>query len=149
MKPGIDQLLMGLVTTIATRIIPELNPNSYAVGDARMTAILAMFVAQEADRAADTYVRENREMRVMFLTASRLDLFPALRVRLAHDAAQEESDLKLGTLSALHDRHSETLIALHATVEIIDADWARTLDREICQFLLSAAERRLLVMPAM
>ena len=149
MKPGIDQLLTGLVTTIATRIIPELDPNSYAVGDAKMAAVLAMFVAQEADRAADTYVRENREMRVMFLAASLMDLLPALRVRLAHDAALEEADLKLATLAALHDRHSETLIALHATVETIDADWAENLNREICQFQLRAAESRLLVMPAM
>ena len=149
MKPGIDQLLTGLVTTIATRIIPELDPNSYALGDARMSAVLAMFIAQEADRAADTYVRENREMRVLFLAASHLDLMPALRVRLAHDAALEETDLKLATLSALHDRHSETLIALHATVETIDAEWATSTNREICQFLLRAAESRLLVMPAM
>jgi hypothetical protein len=148
-KPGIDQLLAGLVTTIATRIIPELNPTSYALGDAKMSAVLAMFVAQEADRAADTYVRENREMRMLFLAASQMDLLPALRVRLAHDAALEESDLKLATLSALHDRHSETLIVLHATVETIDAEWARSLSREICQFLLRAAESRLLVMPAM
>ena len=149
MKPGIDQLLTGLVTTIATRIIPELNPNSYALGDARMSAVLAIFIAQEADRAADTYVRENREMRMMFLAASHMDLMPALRVRLSHDAALEESDLKLGTLCALHDRHSETLIALQATVETIDEEWARNLNREICQFLLRAAENRLLVMPTM
>lgn len=147
MKPGIDQLLTGLVTTIATRIIPELDPDSYALGDAKMSAALAMFVVQEADRAADTYVRENRELRMLFLAASRMDLLPALRVRLAHDAALEESDLKLGTLSAMHDRLSETLIALHATVETIDAGWAREVNREICGFLLRAAESRLLVMP--
>jgi hypothetical protein len=149
MKPGINQLLAGLATTIATRIIPELDPNSYALGDARMSAVLAIFIAQEADRAADTYVRENRDMRMMFLAASRMDLMPTLRVRLAHDAALEESDLKLGTLSVLHDRLSETLIALHASVETIDAEWATNLNCEICQFMLHAAESRLLVMPAM
>lgn len=147
MRPGIDHILSGIVTTIATRIIPELSPDSYAAGDARTAALLAMLIAQEANRAADTLVRENREMRMMFLAASRMDLFPALRVRLAHDAALEEADLKLSTLSPAHDRHSETLIALQATIETIDEDWARTLNREIWEFLLRAAESRMLVMP--
>lgn len=149
MKPGINQMLASIVTTIATRIIPELSPDSYATGDARMAAVLALLIAQEADRAADTLVRENREMRMMFLAASRMELFPALRVRLAHDAALEEADLKLSTLSASHDRHSETLIALHATVETIEEEWATALNREILQFLVRAAESRMLAMPAL
>ena len=87
MKPGIDQLLMALATTLAARILPQLETQSYATGDARIAALLSVLLAQEADRAADTLARENREMRMLFLTASRLDLIPALRVRLAHDAA--------------------------------------------------------------
>ena len=147
MKPGIDQLLMALATTLATRIAPELDPESYAVGDARMSALLAVLIAQEADRAADTLARENREMRKLFLAASRLDLVPALRVRLARDAATEEADLKLSTLSAAHDGYCETLIALQADIETINEDWARSLDREIWQHLLHGAESRMLVMP--
>lgn len=149
MKPGIGQLLDSIVTTIASRIIPELDPQSYATGDARMAAVLALLIAQEADRAADTLVRENRQMRMIFMTASKMDLVPALRVRLAHDAALEEADLKLSTLSAAHDRYCETLILLQATIEDDDAEWARSLNREIWQFLVHSAESRLLVMPTM
>ena len=72
-----------------------------------------------------------------------------LRVRLAHDAALEEADLKLSTLSAAHDRYSETLMALQIAVEGMDDDWARALNAEIWQFLVQASERRLLFMPAM
>ena len=106
MKPGIDQLLMALATTLAARILPQLETQSYATGDARIAALLSVLLAQEADRAADTLARENREMRMLFLAASRLDLIPALRVRLAHDAATEEADLKLSTLSPAHDRYT-------------------------------------------
>jgi len=148
MKPGIDQHLMSLATTLATRIIPELAPDSYATGDARMAAMLAVLIAQEADRAADTLARENREMRMLFLAASRMDVVPALRVRLAHDAALEEADLRLSTLSAAHDRYSETLMLLQATIETIDEEWARSLNSEIWQLLLSGAQSRLLVLPA-
>lgn len=148
MKPGIDQLLMTLATTLATRIAPQLDPESYAAGDARMAALLAVLIVQEADRAADTLARENREMRMLFQAASRLDLMPALRVRLARDAAMEEADLKLSTLSAAHDRYCETLVALQADIETIDEDWARSLNREIWQHLLRSAESRVLVMPA-
>lgn len=148
MKPGIDQLLMTLATTLATRIAPELDAASYAAGDARISALLAILIAQEAERAADTLVRENREMRMLFHAASRMDVFPALRVRLAHDAAMEEADLKLSTLSAAHDRYTETLMALQAAIETVDEDWARSLNREIWQFLLHGAENRMLVMPA-
>lgn len=148
MKPGVDQLLMSLATTLATRIAPELSPDSYATGDARMGAMLAVLIAQEAERAADTLVRENREMRMIFLAASRMDVLPAIRVRLAHDAALEEADLKLSTLSAAHDRYSETLTLLQASIEAIDEEWARSLNREIWQYLLRNAEARLLALPA-
>lgn len=149
MKPGIDQLLMTLATTLATRIIPELNPESYATGDARMAALLSVLIAQEVERAADTLVRENSEMRMLFHAASRLDLIPALRVRLAHDAALEEQDLKLSTLTAAHDRYSETLMALQVAIETVEEEWAVSLNREIWQFLMSGAESRMLAMPAM
>ena len=85
---------------------------------------------------------------MLFLAAARTDVVPALRVRLAHDAATEEADIKLSTLSAAHDRYSETLMLLQATIETIDEEWARSLNREIWQLLLSGAQSRLLVLPA-
>lgn len=149
MKPGIDQLLTTLATTLATRILPQLDMQSYATGDARIAALLSILLAQEADRAADTLSRENREMRMLFLAASKMDLMAPLRVRLAHDAALEEADLRLSTLSAAHDRYTETLMALQIAIETIDEDWAHVLNAEIWQFLVRASERRLLFMPAM
>jgi hypothetical protein len=146
-KPGIDQILMSFATTLATRIAPELAPDSYATGDARIVAMLSVLVAQETDRAADTLARENREMRMLFLGASLMDVLPALRVRLGSDAAMEEPDFRLSTLSGAHDRYTETLMALQASIEGINDEWARALNREIWQFLLRSAEARLLVLP--
>jgi hypothetical protein len=148
-KPSIAQLLATVATTLATRIAPELNPDSYAVGDARMATLLAALLAQETDCAADTLVRENREMRVLFLNALQHDLPSPLSDRLAGDAHIEEPDLKISTLSAAHDRLSETLIALHATVEALDEDWARVLNKHIWSLLLRGAESRLLAMPTL
>ena len=149
MKPGIAQLLTTVATTLATRIAPELNPDSYAVGDARMATVLAVLLAQETDRAADTLARENREMRVLFLDALRHDLPSPLGGRIAGDAHIEEPDLRISTLSAAHDRLSETLIALHTTVEALDEDWARVLNKHIWSLLLRGAESRLLAMPTL
>lgn len=149
MKPGIDQLLMSVATTLATRILPELGPESYATGDARMSAALAVMVAQEADRAADTLVRENRAMRALFARSQALPLPPALLEDLSVETGGSDEDLRISVLTPVHDRLSEKLIALHAAVEASEAPEARAIEREIWAFLLRGTEDRMVVMPAM
>lgn len=149
MKPGIDQLLMSVATALATRILPELGPDSYATGDARMSAALAVMIAQEADRAADTLVRENRAMRALFAQVQALPLPAALLSDLAAETGGADEDLRISALTPVHDRLSKKLIALHATVEESEAPEARAVEREIWAFLLQGTEDRMVVMPAM
>lgn len=149
MKPGVDQLLMSIATTLATRILPELGPESYATGDARMSAALAVMIAQEADRAADTLVRENRAMHGLFAKAQALPLPTTLLSSLTEEADGTDEDLRISALTPVHDRLTEKLIALHAAVEESPAAETRAIEREIWAFLLKGAEDRMVVMPAM
>lgn len=149
MKPGIDQLLMSVATTLATRILPELGAESYATGDARMSAALAVMVAQEADRAADTLVRENRAMRALFARVQRLHLPATLLSDLAAETGGIDEDLRISALTPVHDRLSEKLIALHTAVDESEDAEARAVEREIWAFLLKGAQDRMVVMPAM
>ena len=75
-------------------------------------------------------------------------MVPQLRVLVAHDVATEAANLKLSYLSSVHERSYETLMLLQAILVTIDEEWARSLNREIWQLLLSGAQSRLLVLPA-
>lgn len=147
MSPSISQLHMALVTTLATRILPELDPDSYATGDARMASVIALLLAQETDRAADTLARENREMRALFKRAAELPFAAKLKEQLLESGDGRDADLRISALTIAHDKLTQVLIELHEAVETDAA--AHDLDREIWQFLLKGAESRLLVMPAM
>lgn len=147
MKPGIDHHLMAMAGTLGMKIIPAIPDGHYAQGDARMTAVLAVVMAQEAERAADTLIRENAAMRALFGRAQahiRGDLAP----QIARSAASEDADFRLSTLERGNAALKAVLITLHAEVELIDSDWARTLDREIWALLHRGATDRMLFIPA-
>lgn len=149
MSPSIGQLQMSVVTTLATRILPELNPDSYATGDARMASLLTLLLAQETDRAADTLARENREMRALFGRAAALPLSPEFQDRLSELSGGVDTDLRISALSIVHGNLSKVLIELHEAAENASGDWGGPVEREIWALLLKGAENRLLVMPAM
>lgn len=140
-------MLIGAATTLGTRIIPSLDPKSYAEGDAKMIGALLIFLAQDAGRVTDRLVRENAALRALFERGAAFPLSGETVDRLKAAAAQEEESYLLADLQQAHDRLEATLIDLHAEVELIQQDWARSLQSEIWSYLLRAAEDRMLVLP--
>ena len=147
MKPGLPQLLIGAATAIGTRILPALDPDSYAAGDAKMLAALLILMAQDAGRVADRLSRENRAMRALFADAAETPVGVALAGKLAEAASSSDESLIVDDLEGEHDRLTAILIDLHETVEQSSADWAERLNTRIWSFLKQAAEARAVMLP--
>lgn len=147
MRPGLPHLLVGAATAIGTRILPALDPRSYAAGDAKMLAAMLIIMAQDVGRAADRLARENRVMRALFADAADAPLGVALAGKLSQAAASSDDSLVVDDLEREHDRLSTILIELHEAVEQSAADWAVALDARIWAHLRNAADARAVVLP--
>lgn len=148
MKPTMDHLLISMATTIGTKIIPEMPETSYALGDAKMVAALAVLLAQEVDRAADVLVRENAAIRALFARAAEMPVGP-LRAQLAQAAVTTDANLRVSLLEANNAALRTLLIDLHALAEAREANWAVRLDYRIWTILKQGAQDRMLVLPSM
>jgi hypothetical protein len=147
MKPGTTHHLMAMAGTLGGRILPALPEESYAVGDTKMMAVLAVLFAQHAEKAVDVLHGENAALRALFARAAPL-VGGTLGERLAAASATSDADLKLSTVEAANDMLNALLIELHADVEGREADWAKAMDREIWALLKAGADGRMLEMPA-
>ncbi len=148
MKPSMDHLLISMATALGTKIIPDMPETSYALGDAKMVAALAILLAQEVDRAADVLATENAALRILFAKAATLPI-EDLGAKLTELAKSCDASLRVSVLEAGNAELKAMLIDLHALVEDIDADWARSLDAEIWGLLTKGAANRMLVLPSM
>lgn len=135
------QMLMGLAGVLGTRVIPALDAENYAAGDAKSVALLLVLLAQDADRAADRLVSENAAMRGIFSDATAAA--PSLAARMADAVRSTEADMRISTLQASHDRLTELLIELHGLVEEADVE----INHRIWAYLGAAAEARALFLP--
>ena len=148
MKPTMDHVLISMATTLGLRVVPAMPETSYALGDAKMVAGLAVLLAQEVDRAADVLARENAALRALFLRAAALPV-GALARTLASAGASSEANLRVSVLEQGNAALKTLLIDLHIAAEESDADWADDLDREIWAVLKQGAKDRELVLPSM
>jgi hypothetical protein len=147
MKPGIDHVMMLMAGTLADKVLPALPEGHYASGDVKMIALMQVLLAQEVDRAADNLLRENAAMRALFAEAANAPL-PAISNRLKAAAATEDANARLSTLEEGNAALKEVLIELHIIVEEESTDWARSLNRQILDFLKNSADARMLAMPS-
>ena len=148
MKPTMDHVLISMATTLGLRVVPAMPETSYALGDAKMVAGLAVLLAQEVDRAADVLALENAALRALFLRAAALPV-GALARTLASAGASSEANLRVSVLEQGNAALKTLLIDLHIAAEESDADWADDLDREIWALLKQGAEERELALPSM
>jgi hypothetical protein len=130
-----------------TQIAPQLGATPTLASHVSTLAMIALFAAQEADRAADTLLRENAAMRALFADAAGRALPKALREDLARAAQGSDASARLAALEAGNAALKQTLITLHAAVEAIDAPWAREVDRAIWSLLREGARARALTLP--
>jgi hypothetical protein len=148
MKPGLEMMLPSLAGTLALRVMPELPPESYAVGDTRLTAALLLMIAQQAEKAADILASENAAMRAVFALAAEAPLNEALRAQLEAAAGTTDSNLRITVLEAGNAALTSLLITLHAEVEPRSELWAQELDRAIWAILVKGTADRMLELPA-
>jgi hypothetical protein len=143
----VDQVLLGILPTLAVEIPAEFSEDSYAQGHLQTIAALLHFAAIEYERGADTRIFENAEMRRIFASAADSLDDPRMGDRLRAAAATEEADFRMSTLNAANDGLRELLIELHAFVEERETPAARRIDGEIWDLLRSSTERRSLELP--
>jgi hypothetical protein len=147
MKPDLAHTLRNAATLLMTRIAPALASSPHLSANASTTAMLILFAAQEADRAADVLAKENAALRRLFSDAADRDLPEDLGAALNEAALRLDETLRVSALEAANAGFKTLLIALHAAVEEIDADWARDLDRRIWAVLRDGARARALALP--
>jgi hypothetical protein len=143
MKPGMAELLAGIAGATASRLIPAIDPESYATGDAKMIIALAVFLAQEVDRAADVLVCENAEMRRLFARMTEEKLPAELGARLAQAASGSDANLRISTLDPANAELRAVLIDLHIWAE----EHSPATNTAIWDILKKSAANRALVMP--
>lgn len=146
MTPGASQHLISIATTLGGRIIAALPQDSYAVGDAKMSALLCVLLAQHVDGAADVLIRENAAIRDIFARAAPL-LGGDLGARLAEAGSGQESSFRISVLEAGNAALSTLLIETQIALEARSDGWAMALDREIWVVLRDGADARMLELP--
>jgi hypothetical protein len=147
MKPALGDLLLTSAQTLGTDVAPLLADKPYAMGHVGTIGLLLVFLAQEAERAADTLYTDNRELRALFADAAGAPLGADLSSALRHAAAAAETSLHVRVLEAENAALKSLLIALHHVVDESPMPWARDLQRAIWAHLKASADRRALVLP--
>jgi hypothetical protein len=99
-------------------------------------------LAEEFDRAAARRVEENRELRRIFAESAPVVADDALRGKLAQAARGEDANLAVSALEENNCELRALLIDLHAHVEELDSEAARSLEAEIWRELVTSTERR-------
>ena len=109
-----------------------------------------VFVAQEADRAADTMSLEILEMRTLFAEAAQAPLPDGMRRRLRAMAdAPPPPNLTVSALQEAASPMKALLIEVHAALEDRPDEWARPLEARVWDVLKMGADRRQLYLPVL
>ena len=150
MKPSLQHLLMGAASTLGKDVAPHIEDDApFAVGHVGTIGLILACVAQEADRAVDTAVREQDALRALFAVAAEQPLPGDLRARLAEAAQGARIGFRLSDLEAQNNPLKALLAELLETVEQERFDWAEQLEAQIWDVLRAGAERRALYLPVL
>ncbi len=148
MKPSLDHILMSMAGILGTDVLSAMPEGDYASGDVKMIALMNVLLAQEVDRAADTLLWENAQLRALFADAADAPLGDFC-VKLAEAATSIDANARISTLEAGNAPLKTLLIELHILVETSPEDWAQEINRKILAFLKVSADARMIAMPAM
>jgi hypothetical protein len=148
MKPALDHVLMSMAGTLGITVLTAMPEGDYASGDVKMIALMNVLLAQEVDRAADSLLRENAQLRALFAKAAAAPLGD-LCARLSEAAHSTDADARISTLEVGNAPLKSLLIELHILVETTPEDWARDINRKILAFLKVSADARMIAMPVM
>jgi hypothetical protein len=137
MRPEVTQLLQ-----MTGMQLPGLvQPTAFGVGTATLMTGLLMISAQEYDRAAETRVADNAEMRALFANLAPRVKDAALRKELEDAAASKDASLRISVLNAAGEGLRRILIRLQTHAED-EAD--REAQKQIWDVLKASCDRRML-----
>ncbi|HVY83969.1 MAG TPA: hypothetical protein VG943_02470 [Caulobacterales bacterium] len=151
MKPTLGQMLMGAASTLNDEIAPHIDDGApVAIGHVGTLGLILACMAQEADRAVETAVREQDAIRALFADAAKAPLPRDLAIRLKAAAADDaRPSLKLTDLEAQNAKLKRLLMTLLETLEAEHFDWAVALEARVWTILKTGAERRALYLPVL
>jgi hypothetical protein len=137
MRPEVNQLLQ----TTGIQLAGIAAPTAYAQGSAGLMTGLLMISAAEYDRAAETRVADNDDMRALFAALAPTVKDAGLRAQVDAAAATKDASIRISALNTANAELRKVLIALHTHVE--DAG-DREAQKRIWTVLNASAERRML-----
>ena len=141
MKPDASDVVGQVAQAMMQSFAPQATA-PYLTSQIVMSAMALNMAVEEADRAAQRRVEENRAIRALFVRAAGLGLDPALAARLADLAAGDDADLRISALEAGNMALRAALIHLHAAVEARPDPDAVALNAGIWAELSASTERR-------
>lgn len=147
MKPSIAEILLNSAGTLGTGVAPHLLDKPYALGHTGTIGLMLVFLAQEAERAAETLVTDNAEMRAIFRAIGEAIVPTAMKEALVQAGASADRSLHVRVLEADNAELKTVLVALHEAADNSPEPWAREAQRAIWTHLKAAADRRALVLP--
>ena len=137
MRPEVNQLLQ----TTGMQLAGIAAPTAYAQGSAGLMTGLLMISAAEYDRAAETRVADNAEMRALFAELAAKVKDAALKTQVEAAAATKDASLRISALNAANAELRKVLIALQTHVEDTGD---RDAQKRVWAVLNASAQRRML-----
>ncbi len=141
MKPDAGRLLEVTAAHLMMRTAPALPAGDYEQSSVASLGALLMAAREEYERAAARRVEENAVLRALFARAECVE-DEDLRARLDQAAKGEDPSLLIAALEAANSELRELLIELHAHLEKLESEAARSLESEIWRELVASTERR-------
>jgi hypothetical protein len=142
MRPSLSKYLAGATGTLARDVSPLLE-SAYARAQVGSLSMVLNFVSREADRAADTLVREQDAIRALFADAAKAALPDDLCTRLREAAAGHRASLKVSELERENTGLKAVLIELHEAVEASSDPASAEIEARIWKILNDGADARI------
>ncbi|MEX2079991.1 MAG: hypothetical protein WEC33_00100 [Dehalococcoidia bacterium] len=142
MKPEAPRVLQGIMLTLFTQVLPEVD-SPHGQQTVQLAGGLLNIVGQEFDRAADRLVFERSALKSLFERALPVVRQAELRAKLeAAIAAVPEPSLRIQALQKQNDGLRGLLIELHAAMEEDERPDARAVEAAIWDELRESTRRR-------
>ncbi|MEE8399244.1 MAG: hypothetical protein V3S89_09580 [Desulfobacterales bacterium] len=141
MRPQGDYILNTVATNLITRYVPEMV-SDHGKAELGLMSVLLMAVSEEFDRAAHRRIEENRALGKLFAESLPVVKDDDLKHRLETASKKETTDWRISSLDQLNCEQIELLIELHAHIETLADEEARTLEAAIWQELKDYSRRR-------
>ncbi len=145
MKPDIERFIDVAAMYLITQLAPSLESKYDQSNVATLGALLTV-LREEYDRAAARRVDENRALRRLFTDAVPAVGDTALRAKIEHAAASEDTSFLISELERTNSALRALLIELHAHVEQLATPDARRIETAIWAELAKSTERRRLML---